>query len=61
MNSTENQSDPSRNWLIFFVICFWLVMGIGIWAVFCYNCNAPESKPGGGGHAGMILPFLPVA
>lgn len=57
MSSSEHHSDSSHNWLIFFMVCFWLIMAIGIWAIFSYNCNAPEPKPSGGGHGGMILPM----
>ncbi len=47
--------DPSRNWLIFFFICFGLVVfAIGVFAAFTYNVNAPEVAPSGG--HGMILP-----
>ncbi len=55
MSSTEH-SDASHKWLIFFFVCFALIMAIGMWAICCYNVNAPEPKPGGGGHGGMILP-----
>ena len=49
-------SDVSGKWLTFFFVCFILVMTIGLFAIFTYNCNAPEAKPSGGGHGGMILP-----
>lgn len=55
--SSEHHSDASHNWLIFFMVCFWLIMGIGLWAIFCYDVNKQDEKPsGGGGHGGMILP-----
>ncbi len=54
--STEHHSDASHNWLIFFMVCFWSIMAIGLWAIFSYDCNAPEAKPSGGGHGGMIIP-----
>lgn len=57
MSSTEQHNDSSHNWLIFFMVCFWIIMAIGVWAIFSYNCNAPEQKPSGGGHGGMILPM----
>jgi hypothetical protein len=54
--SGETHSDPSKNWLIFFFICFFLtVFGIGLWAKLFYNANAPVPKASGG-HGGMILP-----
>jgi hypothetical protein len=52
----ESHFDWSRFFLIFFFICFVLVMTIGIYAIFFYNANAPEPAPSGGAHSGMILP-----
>lgn len=43
-------------WFKTFVTIFWLVMAIGIYALFTYKVDAPEPKPGGGGGHGMILP-----
>ncbi len=54
--SEGTHSDASKGWLTFFFVCFILVMAIGLVAVFTYNVNAPETKPAGGGHGGMILP-----
>lgn len=48
-------SDSSTSWLTFFFVCFILTMSIGAFAIFTYDANAPEPKPGGGGH-GMLLP-----
>lgn len=54
--SGETHSDTSKNWLIFFFICFFFtVLGIGLWARFFYDVNAPEPEAVGG-HGGMILP-----
>ncbi len=48
--------DPSSNWLIFFFICFALVL-LGIVIFFARDINKePETKPAGGAHGGMILP-----
>lgn len=55
MSDSEQHSDSSHNWLTFFFVCFFIVQAIGIWAIFNYHVNAPEPKPGGGGH-GMLLP-----
>lgn len=43
-------------WFKAFFTMFWLVMAIGIYAIFNYKVDAPEPKPGGGGGHGMILP-----
>ena len=51
-----SHSDSSISWLTFFFVCFVLVMSIGAFAIVFYDANAPEPKPGGGGHGGMILP-----
>lgn len=48
-------SDSSMSWLKFFFVCFIMTMAIGLYAIFCYDANAPEKAPSGGGH-GMILP-----
>jgi hypothetical protein len=55
--SEEAHSDASRTWLIIFFVCFVITMAIGGFAIFTYNANAPEAKPSGGGHGGMILPM----
>lgn len=55
-NSEQHHTDTSFNWLIFFFVCFAIIMAIGVWAIFCYNCNAPAPQPGSGGHSGMIMP-----
>lgn len=48
--------DPSNGWLIFFFVCFALVL-IGIVAFFARDINSePEVKPASGGHGGMLLP-----
>lgn len=48
--------DPSFNWLIFFFVCFALVM-IGIVVFFARDINKePEFKAAPGGHGSMILP-----
>lgn len=57
MSSSEHHSDASHNWLVFFFVCFAVIMGIGAWAIFGYKVDAPEPKPSGGGHGGMILPM----
>ena len=49
-------SDGSLGWLMFFSVCFILVMSIGAFAIFTYNANAPEPKPASGAHGSMILP-----
>lgn len=52
----KTHSDVSRNWLVFFFVCFVVVMGIGLVAIFTYNANAPVVKPAAGEHGSMILP-----
>ncbi len=49
--------DPSSNWLIFFFVCFALVM-LGIVIFFARDINKEQqNKPApGGAHGGMILP-----
>jgi hypothetical protein len=54
--TTETHSKANEIWLIFFFICFVIVLvGIGLLAVCTYNVNAPEGKPAAGEH-GMLLP-----
>lgn len=54
--SDGTHSDISLKWLTFFFVCFILIWTISLIAIFTYNANAPEPKPSGGGHGGMILP-----
>ncbi len=54
--SEGDHADSSLKWLSFFFVCFVIVMAIGAFAIFTYNVNAPEPKPAGGGHHGMLLP-----
>ncbi|MBY0357998.1 MAG: hypothetical protein K2W82_08355 [Candidatus Obscuribacterales bacterium] len=54
--SDSGHHDAANTWLTFFIVCFFLVMAIGIWAIFTYNANAPEPTPGGGGGHGYIIP-----
>ena len=52
---TEHK-DPSWSWLIFFFVCFALIM-IGIVVFFARDINKePEVKVAPGAHGGMILP-----
>lgn len=51
-----SRSNGSLGWLMFFFVCFILVMSIGAFAIFTYDANAPEPQPGSGAHGGMILP-----
>ena len=54
--SDATHKDTSKGWLIFFFICFALVvLAIGLFAAFTYKVNAPEPHPSGE-HSGMILP-----
>lgn len=53
MSNLEHH-DAANTWLKFFFVCFFLVMAIGIVAIFTYNANAPEPKPGSGGGHGYI-------
>jgi hypothetical protein len=48
----ETHSDPSGRWLIFFFVCFIVVMTIGGWAIFNYHDsgNAPQVVPVKTGH-----------
>jgi hypothetical protein len=51
MSGTEHK-DPSKAWLFFFFVCFILtVFGIGIFAKFTYNVDAPTPQAAGG-HGG---------
>lgn len=56
MTASEHQ-DPSNRWLIFFFVCFVLVL-LGIVVFFARDINKqPEVNPNAGGaHGGMILP-----
>ncbi|MBX9770437.1 MAG: hypothetical protein K2X29_03655 [Candidatus Obscuribacterales bacterium] len=54
--SEGEHADSSLKWLTFFFVCFVLVQAIGAFAIFTYNANAPEPKPAGGGHHGMMVP-----
>jgi hypothetical protein len=54
--ANESSFNWSRFFLIFFCICFVLVMTIGFCAIFTYNANAPEPAPSGATHGSMILP-----
>jgi len=53
MTVSEHQ-DPSNRWLIFFFVCFALIL-IGIVVFFARDVNKePEVKPASGGaHGGM--------
>ncbi len=53
----EEHKDPSFTWLIFFFVCFSLIM-IGIVIFFARDINKePQVKvQPGGAHGGMILP-----
>jgi hypothetical protein len=55
--ANESTFDWSRFFLIFFFICFVIVMTIGLFAIFTYNANAPEPSPGGPAHGGMLVPL----
>lgn len=55
--SESAHHDTSHNWLIFFFVCFGMVMlGIGIWAATNYKVDAVDQAEPAGGH-GMILPM----
>lgn len=57
MAEDAHHKDPSSKWLVFFFVCFGLVvLSIGVFAAFTYNANEPEPKSEGGGHHGMMLP-----
>ena len=51
-----SQFDWSKFFLVFFFFCFVIVMTIGAVAIKTYDVNAPEPKPSGGAHGGMLLP-----
>lgn len=56
MSATPTHKDPSKNWLIFFFICFTCtVVAIGLWAQFCYHVDDVD-KPAGGGSHGWLSP-----
>lgn len=50
--SAGEHNDPAKGWLIFFFVCFAIVIfGIGVFAKFTYDVNAPEpTAAAGGGH-----------
>lgn len=54
---TENEhSDVSGAWLIFFFVCFGIVvLGIGVYTAINSSTNPPETKPSGG-HSRLTLP-----
>jgi hypothetical protein len=56
MSEAAHEHDSSPRWLVFFFVCFVIVMAIGLVAIFTYDANAPEQAPAGGGHGSMILP-----
>jgi hypothetical protein len=58
--ANESSFDWSRFFLVFFFICFILVMLIGMFAIFTYNVNAPQPAPGGPAHGGMIFPLTDI-
>ncbi len=55
-SASKSSINWSRFFLIFFGICFVLVMAIGFCAIFTYNANAPEPAPGGAPHGSFLLP-----
>jgi len=55
MSETAHK-DPSSNWLIFFFVCFALVM-LGIVIFFARDINKEQPAKPAGGHGGMILPI----
>ncbi|HEY9758509.1 MAG TPA: hypothetical protein V6C97_25310 [Oculatellaceae cyanobacterium] len=56
MAEDAHHKDPSSKWLVFFFVCFGMVVfAIGVFAAFTYNANAPEAAPEGG-HHGMVMP-----
>lgn len=56
--AAHGHNDPSPRWLVFFFVCFVIVMAIGLVAIFTYDANAPEQAPAsGGGHGSMLLPM----
>jgi hypothetical protein len=48
--SEAAESKVSVRWLVFFFICYVLIMAIGGFAIFNYHCNEPEAAPAAGGH-----------
>ncbi len=50
--SAPGHRDPAHGWLIFFFVCFAMVVfGIGVFTSMTYDVNAPEPTAGaGGGH-----------
>jgi hypothetical protein len=50
--SVPGHRDPAQGWLIFFFVCFAMVVfGLGVFANFTYDVNAPDvPAAGGGGH-----------
>lgn len=54
--SSAKHVDPSSQWLVFFFVCFGLVM-LGIVLFFARDFNSQQTPaPASGGHGGMILP-----
>lgn len=54
--STEKHSDASSKWLVFFFVCFAIVM-LGIVIFFARPFDSQQAQPpSSGGHGGMILP-----
>jgi hypothetical protein len=56
MAEDAHHKDPASKWLIFFFVCFGMVvLSIGVFAAFTYKVDAPEEAPAAG-HHGMMLP-----
>ena len=54
--SAGKHSDASSKWLVFFFVCFAIVL-LGIVIFFARDYNSQQSQaPSSGGHGGMILP-----
>ena len=47
--------DPASNWLIFFFVCFALIM-LGIVIFFARDINKEEPLKAAPAHGGMIMP-----
>ncbi len=54
MTETEHK-DPASNWLIFFFVCFGIVL-LGIVIFFARDINKEEPAKVAPAHGGMILP-----
>ncbi len=49
--SAETHSDPSKNWLIAFMVAFMCtVFAIGVWAMMNYHVDAVEAPAAAGHH-----------